>query len=181
MAKIPRCLSMTSSTYFCAMTKLILSIDPGKSGGFAWHYQGGTVACERMPDVEAEIVSFIVDLVGAYISPDMDDRRGNIAYIEKVGGYAGTPQPGSRMFTFGRNVGIIMGALYAAGFRIHEVAPTRWQMKLGVNGIDAKKRKAEFRNKAHQLFPHLGKAITLKTADALLIHSYACHIEGERI
>ena len=89
--------------------------------------------------------------------------------------------PGSRMFTFGRNVGVIMGALYAAGFRIHEVAPTRWQTKLGVNGIDAKKRKVEFRNKAHQLHPHLGKAITLKTADALLIHTYACHLEGVRI
>jgi len=154
------------------MSDLLLAIDPGKSGGFAWQYKGSPVACERMPDVEAEIVAMITFWrAGA-------EHGAPIAYIEKVGGYAGTPQPGSRMFTFGRNVGVIMGALYAAGYRIHEVAPTRWQGKLGIGGIDAKKRKAEFRNKAHQLFPHLGKEITLKTADALLIFDYACQIEG---
>jgi len=154
---------------------LLLAIDPGKSGGFAWQFKGSPVACERMPEVEAEIVAMI-SYWRAGSNPY--ESKAPSAYIEKVGGYAGTPQPGSRMFTFGRNVGVIMGALYAAGYRIKEVAPTRWQTKLGIGGIDPKKRKAEFRNKAHQLYPHLGKDITLKTADALLIFDYACQIQG---
>lgn len=159
------------------MTELILGIDPGKSGGFAWKYAGGTAACLPMPVVEAEIVSFIVDLVGAYLDPHQRSECDRVCYIEKVGGFAGSPQPGSRMFTFGRNTGIILGALYSVDFRIIEVSPRKWQKDLGLASIDAKKRKAEFRNRAHQLFPSLKKSITLKTADALLIFEYACRAQ----
>jgi hypothetical protein len=150
-----------------AMIDLILGIDPGKSGGLAWRYDGGKVACAPMPRVEAEIPALIEELAGA-------DDLARVAYIEKVGGYVGQPQPGSRMFTFGRNTGVILGALYSNGFRIIEVAPSVWQKEIGVAGIEAKKRKAELKNRAHQLFPTLKKQITLKTSDALLIFEYAC-------
>lgn len=146
---------------------LIVGIDPGKSGGIAWKFASGNPACVAMPSVEAEIVSQIEELAGWGI-------ENRLAFIEKVGGFTGSPQPGSRMFTFGRNTGVLMGALYATGFRIVEVSPSIWQKKLGLASIDAKKRKAEFCNRARQLFPDLGKKITLKTADALLIFEYAC-------
>jgi len=149
------------------MSDLIVAIDPGKSGGIAWRYAGGVPAVIPMPAVEAEIAAHLVRLAAA-------SDGSQIAYIEKVGGFVGKPQPGSRMFTFGRNTGVALGALYSAGFRIIEVAPTKWQGRLGLVGIDAKKRKAEFRNRAHQLFPGLTKSITLKTADALLIFEYGC-------
>ncbi len=151
------------------MADLILAIDPGKSGGFAWRYAGGRPSCLAMPAAEGDIASFINELAGWG-----DEKR--VAYIEKVGGFAGSPQPGSRMFTFGRNTGVILGALYATGFRIHEVAPTKWQKDLGLVGVDKKIRKGVFKTRAIQLFPELAaaKMITLKTADALLIFDFAC-------
>ena len=155
---------------------LTLGIDPGKAGGIAWKFAGGRVGVMPMPEAEAEIVSFIQELWSAGESASTSNPSG-VAYIEKVGGYTGSPQPGSRMFTFGKNVGVIMGGLYAAGFRIIEVAPTAWQKTLSLGGIDPKKRKAEFKNRAHQLYPELRKQITLKTADALLIFEYACRAQ----
>jgi len=161
---------------------LIVGIDPGKSGGIAWQFKGGQVGTIPMPEAEAEIVSFFQELGEGAREPEshanppgkMWGHMDGVAFIEKVGGFIGKPQPGSRMFAFGKNTGVIMGALYAAKFRIIEVPPTKWQKLLGLAGIDAKKRKAEFKNRAHQLFPALGKSITLKTADALLIFEYAC-------
>jgi hypothetical protein len=153
---------------------LIVGIDPGKSGGIAWQFKGGQVGTIPMPEAEAEIVSFFQELADGAREPEGHSNP-PVSYIEKVGGFIGKPQPGSRMFTFGRNTGVIMGALYAAKFRIIVVSPVKWQKDLGLAGIDAKKRKGEFKNRAHQLFPSLGKSITLKTADALLIFEYACH------
>ena len=155
------------------MADLILGIDPGKSGGFAWQFKGGRPGCLAMPEAEGEIVSHIQELAG------WGDTR-PVVYIEKVGGYIGKPQPGSRMFTFGRNTGVILGALYASGFRIHEVAPTKWQKALGLSGAGKKNPgKGGLKNKAIQLFPELAaqKRITLKTADALLIFEFACRAE----
>ncbi len=149
------------------MNDLILAIDPGKSGGFAWCISGGTPACAPMPDTEAEVVQFVQELTEMAVGK-------KTVFIEKVGGFTGSPQPGSRMFVFGRNTGILLGALYAEKFRIIEVPPAKWQKQLSLTGIDVKKRKNEFKNRARQLFPALEKGVTLKTADALLIFEYAC-------
>lgn len=153
-------------------SNLIVGIDPGKAGGIAWKFHGGLVACVPMPLVEQEIVSQLQEL--------FDGADGNcLAYIEKVSGYW-VGAPSTVGFAFGKNVGIIMGALYSIGFRIVEVSPVTWQKSLGLRGIDVKKRKNAFKNRAHQLFPELKRGITLKTADALLIFEYACRLEKLR-
>lgn len=91
--------------------------------------------------------------------------------LEKVGGYTGSGQPGSAMFKFGCNYGLIRMALTAAGIPFEEVVPRTWQKALGIPPRKKTETKTQWKNrlkqKAQQLFP--GAKVTLATADALLI------------
>ena len=150
--------------------ELIIGIDAGASGGIAWQYAGGMAAVEAMPATEGEVIDLLRDLALIDQSTAGVTRT---AYIEKVGGYiAGRPAPGSRMFNFGRNYGVLMGGLIASGYRIEEVTPQSWMKTLGLNlpsTLTRTARKNKLKERARQLFPAIGKKITLKTADALLI------------
>jgi hypothetical protein len=150
--------------------ELIIGIDAGASGGIAWQYAGGMAAVEAMPATEGEVIDLLRDLALIDQSTAGVTRT---AYIEKVGGYiAGRPAPGSRMFNFGRNYGLLMGGLIASGYRIEEVTPQSWMKTLGLNlpsTLTRTARKNKLKERARQLFPAIGKKITLKTADALLI------------
>lgn len=148
----------------------IIAIDPGASGGIAWHAwdRSGTQA---MPQTEKDIAQYIH---GA------SETGFTVAYVEKVGGYAGgRGAPGSAMFNFGKNVGVIYGALYAYNFRIIEVTPQKWQKHFSLGTAAACTSKTEWKNKlkaeAQRRFPSL--EVTLKTADALLILDYALAME----
>ena len=152
--------------------ELIIGIDAGASGGIAWQYAGGMAAVEAMPATEGEVIDLLRDL--AFFDTSIKGAGvTRTAYIEKVGGYiAGRPAPGSRMFNFGRNYGLLMGGLIASGYRIEEVTPQSWMKTLGLNlpsTLTRTARKNKLKERARQLFPAIGKKITLKTADALLI------------
>ena len=149
---------------------MIIAIDPGKSGGIAFgdsrlHFVAG------MPDTETDVVGLLRENIElARANSDVP-----VCVIEKVGGYAGGPgQPGSAMFGFGKNVGIIYGALMAWQVRIEEVTPQKWQKALSLGtrtGMEKKDWKNKLKAEAQRLFPKV--AVTLKTADALLIYEYA--------
>lgn len=93
-------------------------------------------------------------------------------YIEEVGGFIGKAQPGSAMFKFGFNAGLIRGMLMALDWRIILVRPAKWQAGLGLGGSKSCASKADWKKKlkgeAERRFPGV-KGITLATADALLI------------
>ena len=55
-----------------------------------------------------------------------------VAILEDVGGYIGVPQPGSRMFTFGRGYGQLEGILVSLGYRIIRFKPQAWQKYLSL-------------------------------------------------
>jgi hypothetical protein len=153
---------------------LLVGIDVGKNGGFAWQSEGSQVAVERMPHTEADICAFVELLRFGAQEP--------VAYVEKVTGFiTGRPQPASRAFTFGRNVGVIMGALYSSRFRIIEVTPQQWQKQINIR-LDPKAsqtvRKNRLKTEAQKLFPRLNAKITLDIADALLIFEAARRAEG---
>lgn len=146
--------------------KTLIAIDPGRSGGVAFQ-NGTTVTANKMPETEGAVI----DLLRSMASTSNDCT----AYIERVGGFAGERQPGSRMFTFGRGVGVLIGCLMTLGVKIaEEVRPQEWQkaLALGTRGNSSKKDwKNKLKSRAEQLYPTLD--VTLATADALLILRYA--------
>lgn len=146
---------------------MILAIDPGKSGGFAYRTEGYMECCP-MPQTDGDVIDKLQELTAK--------ESARICYIEKVGGFiCGKKLPGSAMFNFGHGRGVIMGALMAFGWRIIEVTPQRWQgwLCIGKCGGDKGKLKAE----AQRRFPTI--KVTLKTADALLMLDYAVKQEGQ--
>jgi len=122
------------------------------------------------------------------------------AIVEEVSGYAGVAQPGSAMFTFGRQFGFSMGVLQTLGCRIELVKPQVWQKALGL-GITGRQKaprganpqtkraisvanqrlkrewKRKLQQKAQQLFPNANA--TLATCDALLLLEFAKTISHE--
>lgn len=119
-----------------------------------------------------------------------------VAYIELVTGYIKpldkaeedreNRQPAHTMFKFGRGVGVLVGALRMAGIEIHEVSPRTWQKPYYVNlakeGGQRKsrsERKRILRDIAQRQF--MGLEVTLKTADALLIHAYGSAQQSQEI
>jgi hypothetical protein len=144
---------------------LIVAIDPGASGGIAWRTSGGGVLCAKMPETEGDIIVFMRGF----------NPSAYTIFMEEVGGYIGKAQPGSAMFTFGRNTGFLIGAIMAMGFRLEMVRPQVWQKRLGVGTSRTCASKSEWKNKlkavAQRKFP--AATVTLATADALLILDYA--------
>lgn len=149
-------------------SKIIIAVDPGASGGLAWH-DGGVFDAVKMPDTEGDIVSFF----GRFKRSEQTVT----VWLEEVGGFIGRPQSGSMMFKFGHGCGFLRGVIMACGFRLELVRPQKWQAPLGLGGKKSCATDNEWKNKlkakAQQLFP--AKNVTLSTADALLILDYALH------
>lgn len=144
--------------------KIILGIDPGKSGGLAIT-DNERIECMPMPLTDGDVV----DVIRSF-SCWSSDGSDLFCYIEKVGGYIkGNKAPGSAMFNFGHGRGVLIGALMAFGWRIIEVPPQRWQKWLGIGKCGGQKNK--LKAEAQRRFPD--QNVTLKTADALLILDYA--------
>jgi len=148
--------------------KRILAIDPGMSGGIAYHGHGGIIL-DSMPTTDQDVCTLILDRLGIT----------DVVYVEKVGGYVGGKgAPGSAMFNFGRNVGFIHGLIAASKTRVIEVPPQRWQKTLGAGNskTHGTRWKGHLKGLAQQRQPNLH--ITLKTADAVLILEHALIAEG---
>ena len=146
-------------------TGRIVAIDPGASGGIAWRTADGGVLCAKMPETEGDTLLFMKRF----------NPEAYTVYIEEVGGYIGKAQPGSAMFTFGRNTGFLIGVIMALGFRLEMVRPQVWQKRLGIGTSRTCASKSEWKNKlkavAQRKFPTAN--VTLATSDALLILDYA--------
>ena len=150
--------------------KTILAIDPGLSGGIAiWGY--GKTECFAMPETEGDLVDFIKSAKAAACM----DVGELVCVLEQVGGFAGKAQPGSAMFRFGEHFGFLKGVIQTLEIRLELVRPQVWQKGFGLGTASGCASKSDWKNKlkaeAQRRFPHL--AVTLKTADALLILDYA--------
>jgi hypothetical protein len=133
-----------------------LAVDPGLSGGLA--YDGRAV---KMPPTEPDVVQAI-----KCINPD-------VVYMEDLplGGFKTNP---SAMAKLHGNAGVIRGAIMAMGVPLCLVKPKVWQKHFGLDR--GTRTPTEWKNhlkaEAMRLFPK--QDVTLATADALLIYSYAC-------
>lgn len=110
------------------LTRKVLTVDPGISGGFAlWEetkYNGKPtlvlLGYDRLPVMKANnrIDGYTLYAEFAYI---------NLAYmfIEKVGSMPGNA--GQSMFNFGVSYGIMLGLAHSIGVEVIEVTPMTWQ------------------------------------------------------
>jgi hypothetical protein len=151
---------------------VVLGIDPGASGGFAWAYYKTVEPRKRIKKIYSIKIpqsdSEIIDQLN-YLS-DLSFPDTPVCCLEKVSGFIGKPQPGSAMFKFGRNFGFLLGVLMVLKFEIHLVSPQKWQkgLSLGKKGERSQTEWKRFlKDEAQRLFPD--QRVTLATSDALLI------------
>ena len=151
----------------------IIAIDPGANGGIAVRFSEYKEAYP-MPDTFGDIIDL-------FRSRSIYAPSGNIVcYLEKVSGFAGKGRPGAHMFKFGEGFGFLQGVIMSASIKLVLVRPQEWQKHFALGTAKACVNKREWKNKlkaeAQRRFPTL--AVTLKTADALLILDYAIAKEG---
>ena len=147
------------------MYDFYLGIDPGKNGGIAiLDKDGSVIDLINMPDTPMEILQYLKSYEGKSV----------ICVLEDVG--QGMPgQSSSATAKFARHNGHLEMALLALEIKTIKCRPQKWEKTYAL-GSSGKHEKAEWKRmlkeKAQQLFPQLGKKITLKTCDALLIAEY---------
>lgn len=149
------------------MNKYVIGIDPGVAGGIAFlDSEGNVVDVTKMPDTRQGIL----DLLRGYQNENPD----LVCYLEDVG--HGMPGQSSRATAvFARHCGHLEMALLALSIPTNTVTPQKWQKsyQLGKSSEYAKSEwKRKLKEKSQQLFPQMGKRITLATCDALLIAEY---------
>jgi hypothetical protein len=148
--------------------KVIIGIDPGKSGAIAW-ITDGKPCVEKMPETLQDLWELVQSI--AFGGRGLPTPSGCKAYIESV---HSSPQMGvTSAFTFGQGFGRLEMALTAAGIPFERVTPQKWQKAMGCmtgGNKNISKRKAQ------ELFPQL--KITHATADATLIAEYGRRAEA---
>lgn len=144
---------------------LALGVDPGLSGALACRSWGEYSAhLYKMGQGPTEICEIVDNWA-------LEPGSRRIAFLEEVGGYTGHPQPGSRMFKFGRNFGQVEMILVARGFKLVRVRPQVWQKwfsLLSRKGETKSEHKRRICARARELHPELS-SITLSNCDALMI------------
>jgi len=145
-----------------------MGIDPGQSGALALLTIKGDDETYTLPfkkETDADIVKVMANI--------QETAPLTKCYIENV---HSMPKQGiASAFKFGKNFGLLIGALYASKIPFEFVTPVVWQRSLKCL---SKGDKNVTKTKAQQLFP--GMKITHATADALLIAEYGRRIEALR-
>ena len=157
------------------MNKVIISVDPGASGSWAWQSLNGVVHVMNNGDTPRDILEQVRQMKderdedGSILTPDRF-----VCYMEDVG--RGMPgQSSSATATFARHCGHLEMALMAEDIAIIKVLPTKWQKKLGIGKSTDYASKPAWKNaiKAKEQERHPTIKVTLKNADALGILDYA--------
>jgi hypothetical protein len=144
----------------------LLAIDPGASGGIAWMDADGQVFASPMP----EGMTTQIDAIRLVIA----GHPGMRCVLEKTGTYRpGNSGPAAAKFA--RHCGHLEAALYCLGVPVVQVTPQKWMASLGSMPDDKGDRKRFIKELMARRYPHLD--VTLKTADALGLWTYASQIQ----
>ena len=148
--------------------KIIIGIDPGRSGAVAVWSDGieKVIKCPNNPDDMSDVIRLIKN---RFVS-----NRNNqlVAYMERV--WARPSNATRAAFTFGVNYGEWLGILAALNIRTVLVTPQTW-MKYYKDKFNIKlpKEKKDRKNKLKEIAAqYTDKKITLYNADAILIAVY---------
>lgn len=156
------------------MTKLYVGIDPGASGGVAYHMPAsGAFGCFNMPDTLADLRDRLNELTQTALKSAMGVGRllpgEAVVLLEKTGGYM-PGNSGPAAVKFARHCGSLEGLLVGMRISFDEVAPSKWQKHFGTLPKDKKDRKNAIKDQMQKKYPDL--KVTLKTADALALLTY---------
>ena len=140
-------------------SETIIGIDPGSQGGIAVMKLGEVTTYKLSKLTDQDVFRTLAEMEPATV------------YLEKVGP---TPQMGvTSAFTFGGNYRAVRMACIAAGLRLIDVTPQKWQKEIGLKTVGGKvgqngtEKKNRNKAKAQELYPQI--KITHDIADALLI------------
>lgn len=125
----------------------VIGVDPGASGAIALVVDGVLHQVVDMPTVTVTRNAAQKRQVSpAGVADIIRSMKPDVAIVEKVGAMPG--QGVSSMFSFGRSVGIIEGALAALQVPATFITPQAWQKAVG-----AAKGKDGSRQRVMELFP----------------------------
>ena len=144
-------------------SKIYIGIDPGKSGGICV-IEDEFIKAYACPDNIQDMA-----LVFA-MAISVSETKTVIPFIEKV--WARPTDAKGSIWKFAENYGTWKGIAGAYEMDLVEVSPQRWMKYFEVPKLEKSRRKRYLRDKARSMYPDL-KKVTLKTADAILIATYA--------
>ncbi len=159
------------------ITRRVLGVDPGASGGWAVvDHQGKLVGLGIFPTHTVKRSTKNVTMIdGPALAALFESADPTHAFVENV--HSRPRQAGQ--FNFGLNTGIVHGLIYAAGVDMHLVSPASWKAVYGIKrGDDQTKAqtKDQARQMAREIYPqhaHLFKRVKDDgVAEALLIALY---------
>ena len=144
-------------------SNIYIGIDPGASGGICVIEDGFIKAYPCPRDIQDRALVFAMAISST-------DTKNVIPFIEKV--WARPNDAKGSIWKFAENYGIWKGIASAYEFNLIEVSPQKWMRYFEVPKLEKTRRKRFLKDKAKSLYPDL-KKVTLKTADAILIATYA--------
>ena len=144
-------------------SKVYIGIDPGKSGGLCV-IENDFVKAYPCPDNMQDMAILFAMAIST------NKTKEGVAYIEKV--WARPNDAKGSIWKFAENYGAWKGIAAAYEVDLMAVAPQVWIKYYNTPKLDKTRRKRYLRDKAKVLHPSL-KKVTLKTADAILIATYA--------
>ena len=144
-------------------SKVYVGIDPGKSGALCV-IEDEFIKAYACPDNIQDMA-----LVFA-MAISVSETKTIIPFIEKV--WARPTDAKGSIWKFAENYGVWKGIAGAYEIDLQTVSPQRWIKYFDTPKLDKTRRKRYLRDKARSMYPEL-KKVTLKTADAILIATYA--------
>ena len=144
-------------------SRIYIGIDPGKSGGLCV-IEDEFIKAYACPDNAQDMALLFAMAIS------VNETKTVIPYIEKV--WARPHDAKGSIWKFAENYGMWFGIAGAYELDLKTVSPQRWMKYFEVPKLDKPRRKRYLRDKARSMYPNL-KKITLKTADAILIATYA--------
>ena len=140
----------------------MIAIDPGAAGGIAYNDEDGNVQAMPMPEGMTEQIEAIQMLRAA----------GHLKCIMENVGFHMPGNSATATAKFARHCGHLEAACYSFGISVEYVTPQKWQREAFIGlSKDKRERKAQIKEAMARRYPHL--TVTLKTADALGIYTYA--------
>ena len=143
--------------------KIYIGIDPGKSGAMCIIEDEFIKACPCPDNIQDMALIFAMAI-------SVNTTKTVVAYIEKV--WARPTDGRASIWKFAENYGMWLGIAGAYEIDLQTVAPQTWIKYFETPKMEKANRKRYLRDKARSMYPDL-KKVSLKTADAILIATYA--------
>tara|TARA_Y100000310_G_scaffold231857_1_gene234580 strand:- start:2157 stop:2636 length:480 start_codon:yes stop_codon:yes gene_type:complete len=144
-------------------SKIYIGIDPGKSGAICV-IEDDFIRAFPCPDNIQDMALIFAMAIS------VNETKAVVAYIEKV--WARPTDGKGSIWKFAENYGTWKGIAGAYETDLKEVSPQMWIKYFETPKMMKSARKRYLRDKARSMYPEL-KKVTLKTADAILIATYA--------